>query len=611
MSELVDQFCPNSHDAAISALCWDPETGSRASADTTGRVAITRRGESAPGLVFQPGGPIRGAIAMLRGGTLIAVGDDHGNVGVYKTNREEAIFREIREPAAGSVRAMRAMALSPNGAKLASLAIDGLVRLWDLEAGTRINAWQGFGGRSLSFDTKGDRLLCLTDEGHPCLVDLLSRVSRPMDKLQSPAHTALFTRDNTHVVCAGASGISLLRVADGRLLASFATKGGSGVIGLAISPEDTEVAVITQRSAHFFSLPDLQPVRSEKHGAPDPTGESIWTGSGLKVAGSDGLVHGGGQGKSLPGTTKVSAFGALRAVAHENHLAIWQSVERRLLTDCGGSIQQIALDREGNYAAVLPRSRPLAVYRPDKSKAFFVAGKESINATQIAIGGSILAAQLKSGGIRWWNLSTKQVFELRWPRAMALSGGGTWLGVVTPKGAVRVLDPKTGKDIVEAPIPLADVPIKALSFINRRPELLVLDEEGVLGHYNIAAGIRSGQAPEGTDLLDFNIKIDQMWGITGGRFIALRAPQDDECTILLVDVDGQEVCLEISGLHRHTWVDPESGHLFEPARANAILERDIKGRELRVYRSLPGSEWLTFGPRGIEEASKGAGHAVG
>ena len=98
MSELVDQFCPNSHDAAISALCWDPETGSRASADTTGRVAITRRGESAPGLVFIPGGPIHGAIAMLRGGSLIAIGDNHGNVGVYKTNREEAVFRELREP---------------------------------------------------------------------------------------------------------------------------------------------------------------------------------------------------------------------------------------------------------------------------------------------------------------------------------------------------------------------------------------------------------------------------------------------------------------------------------------------------------------------------------
>ena len=54
-----------------------------------------------------------------------------------------------------------------------------------------------------------------------------------------------------------------------------------------------------------------------------------------------------------------------------------------------------------------------------------------------------------------------------------------------------------------------------------------------------------------------------------------------------MDVDGQEVCLEFTGLHSNTWLDPESGHLFEPARSNAVVEKDIKGRDLRVYRSLP------------------------
>jgi len=550
-------------------------------------------------------------MAILKGGSQIAIGDEHGSVGVYRTDKADATFRELREPPEGRIRAMRAIAISPDGGKLTSLAVDGLIRLWDLDSAQRLNAWQGFAGRSIAFDDLGERILCLTDEGNPCMIDLRSRVSRPMDKLQSPAHTALLTRDNTHVICAGESGIALLRVADGRLLASFATKGGSGIIGLALAPDDTEVAVITQRSSHYFSIPDLAPVRSEKHGAPDPSGEAIWTGSGLKVGGSDGRVHDNKQGPSLAGTSLVSSFGPLRAIAHGNHLALWHGVERTDLVDCGGDIQKLVIDRDGRYAAVAPRSRPLSVYRSGQAKPFFVAGKESINATDIAIGGSFLAAQLKGGGLRWWNLATKQVYELRWPRAMALSGGGTWIGVVTPKGSVRVLDPKTGQDVVEHPVPLADVPVKAIAFVNRRPEMLVLDEEGVLGHYDIAEGIRSGRAPKGTDLLDFNVEIDEIWGITGGRYVALRLPTEDDCTILVIDVDGQEVCLEITGLHRHTWVDMESGHLFEPARSNAVIERDIKGRELRVYRSLPGSEWLAFGPRGIEEASKGAGQAVG
>ena len=611
MSDLVHQFCPNSHDAPISGLCWDPNTGVRASADQTGRIAITRRGETLPGLVFQPGGPIEGAIALLRGGGMIAVGDDHGSVGVYKTKNGESVFRELREPPEGRVRAMRAIAISPNGERLASLAVDGLIRLWDLSEGKRLSAWKGFIGRTLQFDTMGERLLCLNESGNPCLVDLRSRVSRPMEQLQSPAHTAYFTRDNTLVVCAGNAGISLLRVADGALVASFATKGGSGIEGIAIAPDDREVAVITQRSAHYFSLPDLQPVRSEKHGAPEPSGSAIWTGSGLKVGGSDGLIHGENKGPSLSGTSRVVAFGAAKAVAHEQHLALWDGLERTDLIDCKGSIQRVLLDRDGRFAVAAPRSRPVVVYRRGSEKPVFTTGKETVNPADLAIGGKILACQLKGGGLRWWNLSSKQVFELRWPKAMALTGGGTWLAVVTPKGAVRVLDPNTGQPVVGDPVPLADVPVKKLAFMNRRPELVVLDNDGVLGLYNIAEAIRSGTAPVGKDLIDFNVEIDQIWGITGGRFIALRVREKDSCTILLVDIDGEEVCLEFTGLHPQSWVDPESGHVYEPARANAIIERDIKGRELRVYRSLPGSEWLTFGPRGIEEASRGAGHAIG
>ena len=150
---------------------------------------------------------------------------------------------------------MRSISNLANGNLLASLAVDGLIRLWDLTEGTRVSAWKGFAGRSLSFDAQGERLLCLTDQGNPCLVDLRSQVSRPLEQLQSPAHTICFTRDNTLVVCAGNAGLSLLRVADGSLLASFATRGGSGIEGLAVAPDDTAVAVVTQRSVHYFSSP--------------------------------------------------------------------------------------------------------------------------------------------------------------------------------------------------------------------------------------------------------------------------------------------------------------------------------------------------------------------
>jgi hypothetical protein len=46
--------------------------------------------------------------------------------------------------------------------------------------------------------------------------------------------------------------------------------------------------------------------------------------------------------------------------------------------------------------------------------------------------------------------------------------------------------------------------------------------------------------------------------------------------------------------------------ILEPARGAAIVERDMAGQELRVLRSVAGSEWLSFGWNGILDASEAA-----
>ncbi|MCK6519367.1 hypothetical protein L6R46_30405, partial [Myxococcota bacterium] len=146
--------------------------------------------ETAPGLVFHPGAPITHSIGLIRGGGYIAVGDDDGTVGVYRTDNGQAVFLERREGARGRVRAMRGVAISPEGTRLASIAVDGLVRLWDIQRGDREIAWQGFGGVTVEFDARGDRLLCIDGNGQPRLVDLRTREGLPMDKIQMPADEA-------------------------------------------------------------------------------------------------------------------------------------------------------------------------------------------------------------------------------------------------------------------------------------------------------------------------------------------------------------------------------------------------------------------------------------
>ncbi len=607
---LLDQFRPNVHDAPVTAAAFDPQSGTIATADADGVVAVTRRGERSPGLVIRPGTHVEHALGFVRGGSLLAVGDEAGSVGVYRTETGEEVFREVRGGQRGRVRAMRGMAISPGGTWLAAIAQDGLIRLWDLQRSQREVAWQGFGGRTVEFDARGDRLLCVDKDGQPRLIDLRNREGLPMDRLQMPAEMARFTSDNTYVVCAGPSGISLLRVVDGVLCASFATRGGSGIQSVQLSSDGRQAAAVTTRSVHTFSLPDLAPGNSWSHGAPSPSGAAYWGKEGVRVGGADGILHGGSAGRGVPPVISACGVGPHRVAVHGEYLVLWLKRRRVGVIKTPGEVTVAAVDRDGLLVATSGAGAPVCAWSAKKGQKLFDGGPGTVGAQQVAVGGDVVAAMLAEGGLRWWELKGNQAFQLKWPTAMALSGSGTWLGVVTPRGAIRILDPRTGRDALHPPVPLADAPIRRLAFVNRRPDLLVVDEEGVLGHYDLAAPIREGVPGEGRDILDFRVTIDALWGITGGKLCALRIPDGDRATVLFVDLERCDVVHEVTGLHPRTWVDAENGTVLEPAPGGAMLERNPDGSELRVSRSLPGDQWVCFAQNGILEASEAAAGAL-
>jgi hypothetical protein len=200
------------------------------------------------------------------------------------------------------------------------------------------------------------------------------------------------------------------------------------------------------------------------------------------------------------------------------------------------------------------------------------------------------------------------VFELDWVKHFSLSGGGTWLGCVTPKGNIRVIDPANGQDAIPAPEPMSEVPVKLLSFVNRRPDMLVLDEDGVMSVYDLAVSVKENRPAQGNDVLDLNVAVDRLWGITGGKFAAVRFQEAEAgtATIIFVDLEAGEVVSEVPNLLPYVWVDPENGFILQPARGGAIQEFDMYGAERRVLRILPEGEWIAFGPNGILDASEGA-----
>jgi len=599
MASLADQFCPNVHDRPITAAAHDASSGVTLTADEGGMVAVQRSGEPSPHLLFRHGAaPIRAA-TFIRGAMSFALGDDQGTVALYRTDDGDKQFEEARTGERGRTRAIRGVALNPDGSCLAAIAIDGLLRVWDLAHHDR-RVWRGFSGATVEFDLRGERLLAMDDHGQPRLTDLGNAQALTLDHLPTPAQFARFTRDGTMVIAAGESGLSAIRTTDGALVTSLGAKRGSKIVNLLLSIDGSEIAAITQRSIHRFSVPGLEPIVSTRHTAPDAKGAAVWTRGGIQVAGADGHLHTDGK-PSLGPVTAVSGNGPCRLAIHGSRIAVWRDHRRVAVFDAGVALRDAQLSDDRKLLLAVPEDGPVAVLDANTGEHVFDAGPETNGAPEACIAGSVVATRLERGGCRWWDLKSDRAFELAWPQAVALSEGGRWIGVVTPAGDVRILDPQTGEEALAGPVPLAQIPVRFLAFAGT--DLVVLDRDGVLGHYDLAASARSGQPARGRDIVTIHAPVDRLWAMADRKHCALRL---SEGSILFVDVEGRAVASEVKGLDRRACMDPARGVILAPARAGALIERDMAGIETRVLRSAAESEWLSFGWNGILDASEAA-----
>ncbi|MCA9568568.1 MAG: WD40 repeat domain-containing protein [Myxococcales bacterium] len=606
---LVDRYCPGAHSAPVTAAVYDAQSGAVVTADEWGTVAITRPGERFPGIVFDMGSPVRGAVAIVTGGSLVAVGDDAGTVAVCNTWDGACVFEDVREGAVGEARAMRALAFNPTGTVLAALSVDGIIRIFDIQRWDRVANYQGFSGESLFFDATGERLLAMDTLGQPKLLDLLSHEQIDLEMVPGGVRSALFTPDFRKVITMGQGGISILELPSGRIENTFTARGSSGMHAIVIHPDGLELGAVTGRSVHRFALPGLEAVGSDKHGAANPTGASYWDDRGVVVGGSDGMLHRPNTKQSLEPIICVSGFGEHRVAAHGNRLAVWEKNHQKRPFKSPKRFIEVKIDRDGRLVAGLPDDNTgVCLFEARTGRFLFDAGIETANTPKMEVGGAIFASMFGRGrGIRWYDLRANNTFELPWAQTFALSGSGTWLAVVTPQGTIRVLDPTNGQDVMPPPEPLADCPVTLMSFVNRAPNLIVLDEEGVLSVYDLTESVKQSIPALGSDVLELNVQVDRLWGITGGRHAALRfqEPEDGTATIIFVDLARGEVFSEVTGLLPYAWVDPETGNIVQPARGRAILDMDMMGREDRVLRALPEGEWVAFNATGVLDRSEG------
>ncbi len=607
-ASLLDQYCAQAHTGAITAAAIDAASGATVVADENGTVAITRPGEQYPQIVFDMGHAVRGAVAVSLGGALVGVGDDSGTVAVYKTWDGSCVFEDVKEALGGSPRAMRALAFNPQGTNIATLSLDGIVRIFDIQRWERIANYQGFGGETICYDDRGERLLVIDSLGQPKLIDLPTEEQIDLELVPGGVRIARFTPDARQIVTMGQMGVALIGMPEGRIVQSFSARGSSGMLSVAIDPKGRQLAAVTGRSLHIFDLPGLTPSGSEKHGAPDPTNAAFWDLRSVAVGGKDGQIY---RPNTRPGLEPVlccGGFGDHRVAVHGDKVAVWEKNRQKRPFQVKHRFVEVRIDRDGRLLVGLPEDDAgLQVFEARSGRHLFDAGIETLNTPKFEVGGPIVAATLTRGGLKWYDLKANAQFMLPWVQTFSLSGSGTWLGVTTPKGQVRVLDPATGQDALPPPEPLADFPTAQIAFVNRRPDMLVLDASGVLGMYDLTDSVNNKVPAKGKDVLDLKVAVDRLWGITGGQFAAVRfqEPEKGTATVIFVDLKTAEVVSEVPNLLPYAWVDPETGGILQPARGAAILEFDMFGKERRVLRGLPEGEWIAYGTKGILDASDG------
>lgn len=116
------------------------------------------------------------AIALSPDGNLLATCDEHAGYNLFELPALRRIYPPVGKPVFGrfngvkfatTAPTLKAIAFSPDGAKLAGGCLKGSISLWDIATGKELYRIQGHKNRvrSLLFSLKGDHLISAGDDG--------------------------------------------------------------------------------------------------------------------------------------------------------------------------------------------------------------------------------------------------------------------------------------------------------------------------------------------------------------------------------------------------------------------------------------------------------------
>jgi WD40 repeat protein len=339
------------------------------------------------------------------------------------------------------------LAFAPDGKRLASLARDGTLRVWDVATGKELQQLRGH-GLSLAFKADGKTLLAISLEGMMRFYDLPASkqvrefsVAPPEGRERFVPQFAL-TPDGRTLVTASNHGALLWEAATGKQLRRI---GGEDpktwYYTFALSPDGRTVA-LGGREVHLYEV---------------TTGKALGS---LKVA-------------HQPGALAFSPDGQVLAVGDTwRDLELWDVTARKRLHTAHGHkawIESVAYSPDNKLIATGSRDQTARVWDAATGELRATLGPfpgamsqgegDRIKAVAFSPDGKVLAAAGEDGFIRLWDaqaLATGKVRELRPPTGLrraptfvALSPDGRTVlaGGGYPERVVILWDADTGKEL--------------------------------------------------------------------------------------------------------------------------------------------------------------------
>ncbi|MEW2558546.1 translation initiation factor IF-2 N-terminal domain-containing protein [Streptomyces griseorubiginosus] len=339
--------------------------------------------------------------------------------------RAEAL---ISRPFVGHANRVASVAFSPDSAKLASVDLDGTVRLWNPETGQELRVITGYAEvSSVVFSPDGTMLASAGDDGTVRVWDpATGEELRTLSGHSGAVTSVTFSPDGTLLASGSLDGTVRLRIATtGEELHTLFRHAGQ-VLAAVFSPDGTLLASASDDGAVRVWNPVTGEVVRTLAAPGSRTVSVAFSPNGATLAGA------GDDGVRLWNPTTGEEIGPLPAPAGWATAVLFSPDGRTLASLSGGRVRLRDLATgEERYVLIGFSGRAQAMAFSPDGKTLASAG---------------------DGGVRLWNPATGEEVDVLtapggWATAVLFSSAGSLLASAGFDGTVRLWDPSSGEEL--------------------------------------------------------------------------------------------------------------------------------------------------------------------